>query len=156
GRGPDRRRRADPRARERRPGRVSHRVPSALALLPAGRARGRARRRAPSRPAPDLVVRGRELPRQLSADQLADVVEGRPAPVEPPATVDEPLEHARAIAAGLSPAEQREVLDAHPRIGARSGLSQRSASEQGTDDDPDVLAALAELNRAYEERFGFR
>ena len=35
-------------------------------------------------------------------------------------------------------------------------MSARSAAEQGTDDDPEVLAELAELNRAYEERFGFR
>ena len=35
-------------------------------------------------------------------------------------------------------------------------LSARSRAEQGTDDDPAVLAELAELNRAYEERFGFR
>ena len=51
--------------------------------------------------------------------------------------------------------ERKEVLDAHPAIGARN-LSTRSASEQGADDDPAVLAELAELNRAYEERFGFR
>ncbi|HEY4346473.1 MAG TPA: 2-oxo-4-hydroxy-4-carboxy-5-ureidoimidazoline decarboxylase, partial [Gaiellaceae bacterium] len=31
-------------------------------------------------------------------------------------------------------------------------LSARSAAEQGTDDAPE----LAELNRTYEERFGFR
>ena len=48
------------------------------------------------------------------------------------------------------------MLDAHPAIGARRRLSARSAREQGTDDDPEVLAELAELNRAYEERFGFR
>jgi 2-oxo-4-hydroxy-4-carboxy--5-ureidoimidazoline (OHCU) decarboxylase len=48
------------------------------------------------------------------------------------------------------------VLDAHPAIGARGKLSTRSAAEQGADDEPDVLAELADLNRAYEERFGFR
>ena len=31
-----------------------------------------------------------------------------------------------------------------------------STREQGTDDDPAVLAELAELNHAYEEKFGFR
>ena len=40
-------------------------------------------------------------------------------------------------------------------IGAKAS-SARSRAEQGTDDDPAVLAELAELNRAYEERFGFR
>jgi 2-oxo-4-hydroxy-4-carboxy-5-ureidoimidazoline decarboxylase len=43
------------------------------------------------------------------------------------------------------------VLDAHPAIGAKT-LSARSAAEQGTDEAPE----LDGLNRAYEERFGFR
>ena len=58
--------------------------------------------------------------------------------------------------AGLTEAEKLEALAAHPAIGQRTGLSARSAAEQGSDDDPEVLAELAELNRAYEERFGFR
>ncbi|HEY7398667.1 MAG TPA: 2-oxo-4-hydroxy-4-carboxy-5-ureidoimidazoline decarboxylase [Gaiellaceae bacterium] len=98
----------------------------------------------------------RELPRQLSADELAELFEGRTTLVEQLAAVEDPLGRARAIAARLSPAEQKEVLDAHPRIGASKGLSARSAAEQGTDDDPEVLRELAELNRAYEEHFGFR
>ena len=98
----------------------------------------------------------RELPRQLSADELAGLFEGRTTLVERLAAVDDPLGRARAIAAQLTPDEQREVLDAHPRIGASKGLSARSAAEQGTDDDPEVLRELAELNHAYEERFGFR
>jgi 2-oxo-4-hydroxy-4-carboxy--5-ureidoimidazoline (OHCU) decarboxylase len=56
----------------------------------------------------------------------------------------------------LSADEQKAVLDAHPAIGARAGLSARSTAEQGTDDDPEVLGELAELNRLYEARFGFR
>ena len=98
----------------------------------------------------------RELPRQLSGDELAELFEGRNALVDRLAAVDEPLDRAREIAHDLSPEEQQQVLDAHPRIGARSGLSTRSAAEQGTDDDPAVLAQLAALNDAYEERFGFR
>lgn len=98
----------------------------------------------------------RELPRQLSVDELAELFEGRTALVERLADVDDPLGHAREIAASLSDSEKREVLDAHPAIGARSGLSARSRAEQGTDDDPAVLAELAGLNRRYEERFGFR
>ena len=43
------------------------------------------------------------------------------------------------------------MLDAHPAIGAKA-LSARSAAEQGTDEAPE----LDELNRAYEEQFGFR
>ena len=38
------------------------------------------------------------------------------------------------------------MLDAHPAIGQTSGLSARSAAEQGSDDDPEVLAELARLN----------
>ena len=51
--------------------------------------------------------------------------------------------------------EKKEILDAHPAIGARPA-SARSAREQGTDDDPTVLAELAELNTAYEAKFGLR
>jgi 2-oxo-4-hydroxy-4-carboxy--5-ureidoimidazoline (OHCU) decarboxylase len=52
--------------------------------------------------------------------------------------------------------EKKEILDAHPAIGARSGLSARSAAEQGADTDPAVLAELARLNAEYEARHGFR
>jgi len=98
----------------------------------------------------------RELPRQLSADQLAELFEGRTALVERLAVIEDPLGHAREIAAGLSSEQQKQVLDAHPRIGATAGLSGRSAAEQGTDDDPEILGELDRLNRVYEERFGFR
>jgi 2-oxo-4-hydroxy-4-carboxy--5-ureidoimidazoline (OHCU) decarboxylase len=98
----------------------------------------------------------RELPRQLSVDELAELFEGRTALTERLATVEDPLAHAREVAGGLTSDEQVEVLAAHPPIGARTGLSKRSAAEQGTDDDPEVLAELAELNAAYEKRFGFR
>ena len=90
----------------------------------------------------------RELPRQLSADELAELFEGRNALVERLAELEDPLGLARAVARDLPPTEQQEVLDAHPRIGARAGLSKRSAAEQGDDDDPEVLAELADLNRA--------
>ncbi len=52
--------------------------------------------------------------------------------------------------------EKREVLDAHPAIGQRVGLSARSAAEQGADADPAVLDELARLNADYEARHGFR
>jgi 2-oxo-4-hydroxy-4-carboxy--5-ureidoimidazoline (OHCU) decarboxylase len=98
----------------------------------------------------------RELPRQLSADELAELFEGRNALVERLAELDDPLGRARDVARELTPEEQKAVLDAHPAIGARTGLSARSEKEQGTDGDPRVLAELAELNQVYEERFGFR
>ena len=93
----------------------------------------------------------RDLPRQLSVDELAGLFEGRTRFVERLAELDDPLGRAREVAAALSDAEKKEVLDAHPAIGAKK-LSARSASEQGTDEVPE----LAELNRAYEEKFGFR
>jgi len=98
----------------------------------------------------------RDLPRQLTVEQLAELFEGRNLLVEQLATVDDPLGRAREIARGLAPDEQKAVLAAHPAIGQRQGLSARSAAEQGADDDPQVLAELAELNRVYEQRFGFR
>ena len=97
----------------------------------------------------------RDLPRQLTADELAELFEGRTRFVERLAQVEDPLGRAHELARTLTDEEKKEVLDAHPAIGA-SKLSARSATEQGADDDPDVLAELAELNRAYEEKFGFR
>ena len=98
----------------------------------------------------------RELPRQLSAEELAELFEGRTAFVERLAELEDPLGQARRVAVQeLTPAEQREVLAAHPAIGATT-LSARSAAEQGADVDPDVLAELERLNREYEARHGFR
>jgi 2-oxo-4-hydroxy-4-carboxy--5-ureidoimidazoline (OHCU) decarboxylase len=93
----------------------------------------------------------RDLPRQLSAEELAELFEGGTPLVERLAGLEDPLGRARAVAAGLSDADKKAVLDAHPAIGAKR-LSARSAAEQGTDEAPE----LAELNRAYEARFGFR
>jgi 2-oxo-4-hydroxy-4-carboxy--5-ureidoimidazoline (OHCU) decarboxylase len=98
----------------------------------------------------------RDLPGQLTADELAGLFEGRTRFVELLAGRQDPLGIAREVARTLSDEEKKEVLDAHPAIGRQKGLSACSAREQGGDDDPDVLAELAELNRAYEERFGFR
>ncbi|MFL5952726.1 MAG: 2-oxo-4-hydroxy-4-carboxy-5-ureidoimidazoline decarboxylase [Gaiellaceae bacterium] len=97
----------------------------------------------------------RDLPRQLSAEQLAELFEGRTRFVELLATVEDPLGRARELAHELTDAEKKDVLDAHPPIGGKA-TSDRAAREQGTDDDPAVLAELAELNEAYEEKFGFR
>jgi 2-oxo-4-hydroxy-4-carboxy--5-ureidoimidazoline (OHCU) decarboxylase len=98
----------------------------------------------------------RELPRQLSADELAELFEGRTRLVERLAGEPDPLERARTLVHELPREEKVDVLSAHPAIGQRSGLSARSAAEQGTDDDPEVLAELDRLNAAYEARHGFR
>jgi 2-oxo-4-hydroxy-4-carboxy-5-ureidoimidazoline decarboxylase len=60
-----------------------------------------------------------------------------------------------AAEAALTDADLDAAMAGHPRIGDRtaSGASQREQSGVAAA-DADVLAALAEGNRAYEERFG--
>ena len=98
----------------------------------------------------------RDLPRQLTADELAELFEGRTAFVERLAHKELPLERARTLVHELPREEKIEVLAAHPAIGQRAGLSARSAAEQAADDEPDVLDELAHLNEQYEARHGFR
>jgi 2-oxo-4-hydroxy-4-carboxy--5-ureidoimidazoline (OHCU) decarboxylase len=98
----------------------------------------------------------RELPRQLSADELAGLLEGRTRFVERLAEEPDPLSRAATLVHELPYDEQIEILAAHPAIGRRTGLSARSAAEQGSDADPEVLAELARLNAEYEARHGFR
>jgi 2-oxo-4-hydroxy-4-carboxy--5-ureidoimidazoline (OHCU) decarboxylase len=92
----------------------------------------------------------------LSVEELAELFEGRTRFVEMLAEREDPLSNAGSVIEELTAEEKREVLDAHPAIGERKGLSARSAAEQGTDDDPRVLAELARLNTEYEARHGFR
>jgi 2-oxo-4-hydroxy-4-carboxy--5-ureidoimidazoline (OHCU) decarboxylase len=93
--------------------------------------------------------------RPLTADELAELFEGRTRLVEKLAERDDPLASAHEVIAGLTQEEKLEALNAHPAIGARN-LSTRSAAEQGADDDPETLAELGRLNSEYEQRFGFR
>jgi 2-oxo-4-hydroxy-4-carboxy--5-ureidoimidazoline (OHCU) decarboxylase len=97
----------------------------------------------------------RDLPRQLSEDQLAELFEGRTRLVELLALREHPLDAAPEVIAGLSEAEKLQALNAHPAIGSRD-LSERSAEEQGSDAEPVILTELAYLNQVYEEKFGFR
>ena len=97
----------------------------------------------------------RELPRQLSVDELAELFEGRTRFVERLAGCDDPLTAADQVVGELTEEELTEALAAHPAIGA-ANLSARSAAEQGEDADPQTLAELAELNADYEARNGFR
>ena len=90
----------------------------------------------------------RDLPRQLTVEELAELFSGRTAFVERLAAIQDPLGHADEVARSLTAEEKFEALETHPRIG------ERSPEQRG--DDPEVLAELAELNRAYEEKFGFR
>jgi 2-oxo-4-hydroxy-4-carboxy--5-ureidoimidazoline (OHCU) decarboxylase len=90
----------------------------------------------------------RDLPRQLTAEELAELFSGRTRFVERLARLDRPLEVAERVARELSNEEKAEALAAHPRIG--------EASPEQRGDEAEVLAELAKLNRAYEEKFGFR
>jgi 2-oxo-4-hydroxy-4-carboxy-5-ureidoimidazoline decarboxylase len=64
---------------------------------------------------------------------------------------------ARAALEAMTEEQRIAVLDAHPRIGADSAsLSLHSRREQGDAADDATLRDLAELNRAYEKKFGFR
>jgi 2-oxo-4-hydroxy-4-carboxy-5-ureidoimidazoline decarboxylase len=98
----------------------------------------------------------RDLPRQLSADELAELFEGRTRLVELLSAREDPLGSADDTIDELDEAGKLEALNAHPAIGARAGLSARSAAEQGDDADPAVATELAYLNQVYEEKFGFR
>ncbi|GAC1460460.1 MAG: hypothetical protein NVSMB8_10980 [Candidatus Limnocylindrales bacterium] len=98
----------------------------------------------------------------MSPTAAAEAFERAPGLVERLGSVDgssaEIVARARSVIATLSDPERVAILNAHPPIGATSGLSARSATEQraGEPEDSAVLANLARLNGAYEEKFGFR
>ena len=89
----------------------------------------------------------RELPRQLSADELTPLFSGRTRFVEELAAHENPLQVAEDVALALPEADQVAALATHPRIG--------EPSEEQRGAEPDVLEELARLNDAYEQRFGF-
>jgi 2-oxo-4-hydroxy-4-carboxy-5-ureidoimidazoline decarboxylase len=90
----------------------------------------------------------RDLPRQLTAAELAELFSGRTRFVERLAEMENPLDVAGEVARELPEEEKAEALAAHPRIG--------EASPEQHGDEADTLAELRDLNREYEERFGFR
>jgi 2-oxo-4-hydroxy-4-carboxy--5-ureidoimidazoline (OHCU) decarboxylase len=98
----------------------------------------------------------RDLPRQLTREELSELFEGDTALVRRLTETDDPLANAHEVIAGLTDEEKLEALNAHPAIGQRKGLSARSAAEQGADVDPAVLEELSRLNQEYEAKFGFR
>jgi 2-oxo-4-hydroxy-4-carboxy--5-ureidoimidazoline (OHCU) decarboxylase len=64
---------------------------------------------------------------------------------------------ARGALDRMTESEHVAVLNAHPRIGADpASLSMHSQREQGPATDAATLRELAELNDAYEKKFGFR
>jgi 2-oxo-4-hydroxy-4-carboxy-5-ureidoimidazoline decarboxylase len=78
----------------------------------------------------------------------------------PYASLAELLAAARAAATPLSAAEVDQALADHPRIGERAagdGRSQafsRAEQRDSASDDPQLAAALAAGNEAYERKFG--
>ncbi len=96
------------------------------------------------------------LPRQLSEPELAELFEGHSRVVARLSTLEDPLGQARKVLADAQEDEQIEALATHPRIGQRVNISERSAAEQGSDEDPALLAALVRLNKTYEQKYGFR
>lgn len=81
------------------------------------------------------------------------VLDGRPY-----ASVDEVYEAADATLDGLAERDVDEALAGHPRIGERPGGGHSAWSNQEqagvANAAHDVHAALADANRAYEQRFG--
>ncbi len=92
---------------------------------------------------------------KLTVDELSVLFEGRTRFVERLAAYDDPLRQARVVLRSLPERDLLEALNTHPRIGAR-GLSAPAVAEQGGEDELSVLAELAQLNRVYEDKFGFR
>jgi 2-oxo-4-hydroxy-4-carboxy--5-ureidoimidazoline (OHCU) decarboxylase len=89
----------------------------------------------------------RELPRQLTAEELTPLFSGRTRLVDELAARERPLEVAEEVALSLPEADQVAALATHPRIG--------EPSEEQRGAEPEVLTELARLNEEYERRFGF-
>lgn len=89
----------------------------------------------------------RELPRQLSVEELTPLFSGRTRLVDELAAREQPLAVAEEVALALPEDDQVAALATHPRIG------EPSAEQRGA--EPAVLAELARLNDEYERRFGF-
>jgi 2-oxo-4-hydroxy-4-carboxy--5-ureidoimidazoline (OHCU) decarboxylase len=130
---------------------------------------------ASQRPLPPMDVLDR-ISAGIFAATMAPLFEGAPrflgrlAMARPYGSLDELFARARAIAHAMPIAEQLELIDAHPRLGAPpASVSALSFVEQGYDRDAAEQAAhdaeaerarvaseLDRLNNAYEARFGFR
>ena len=104
---------------------------------------------------------------------LAPLFEGAPRFLarlcadRPFGNADRLFKRARAISQDMPEADQLELIDAHPRLGApRGSVSALSFVEQGYDRESAetarelerarVAAELERLNATYETRFGFR
>ncbi len=90
----------------------------------------------------------RELPGQLSREELEELFSGPSTLVSVLAESVDPLGRAEEVALGLDDQDKVQALAAHPRIG------EPSPEQHGG--NPAVLTELAYLNQVYEEKFGFR
>jgi 2-oxo-4-hydroxy-4-carboxy--5-ureidoimidazoline (OHCU) decarboxylase len=85
---------------------------------------------------------------------------GRLAAARPFRSEEELFRRALEVARSMPEAEQVELVDAHPRLGAPPGsVSALSYAEQRYDAAAPPVSLAEELdglNAAYEERFGFR
>ena len=96
----------------------------------------------------------------MSPIGVAEAFEGAPLLAERVGEGGDPaavIARARGILATMTEAERIAVLNAHPPIGATTGLSARSATEQNAGaTDGETHRTLALLNAEYERTFGFR
>jgi 2-oxo-4-hydroxy-4-carboxy-5-ureidoimidazoline decarboxylase len=105
---------------------------------------------APAEEAQELLKPCLDVPRWID-----EVISARPF-----ASLDDLLDTARTAADPFTSAELEGALTHHPRIGERvSGKSTEASmsrnEQSGVDErDAGTIAALAEGNRAYEEKFG--
>jgi 2-oxo-4-hydroxy-4-carboxy--5-ureidoimidazoline (OHCU) decarboxylase len=110
--------------------------------------------------------------------EVGPLFEGAPrflarlAAARPFASPEAMFAQARAIAKSMPEAEQVELIDAHPRLGAppetisahsfreqgyeRGGSGDGSVSDAATTGGLDLATELERLNDSYEARFGFR
>ncbi len=104
------------------------------------------------------------LPRDEFVAAVAPLFEGAPrfldrlAAARPFGSDEAMFWTAEHIALAMPEDEQRELIDAHPRLGAPpASVSAMSHREQGYDrETTQAVEALARLNAEYEARFGFR
>jgi 2-oxo-4-hydroxy-4-carboxy-5-ureidoimidazoline decarboxylase len=90
----------------------------------------------------------RELPGQLSREELEELFSGPSTLVSVLAETVDPLGRAEEIALDLPDTDKVEALAGHARIG------EPSPEQHGG--NPAVITELAYLNQVYEEKFGFR
>lgn len=121
-----------------------------------------------------VIAELNRMPKAAFVEALKPLFETAPPLAEglfagrPYRSYDELLDRTETVIAALSSDQQAEVVNAHPRIGERADQVRRSSAlsyrEQGYDHEAAldqaelarVYRELAELNREYEARFGFR